>query len=633
MKDWWFKIWNWIKSVFLPVPDRRLWWFLGVFLFLSLAAFGASAWLGNYYRERVFPGIHYGALDLSGLTFPEAQQKLDNWVGELNAKGMVFKAKHQDQIQTVTAYPVIISPTDPDLSREIFWFASRENTERAYDIGRSGLGWQKVWDILSSVIYGRNLDLQYKLDSEHLENFLKESLGSLERPAKNASLRFQEAEIFLDSAENGVGFDYQSAVKETDRILKQGRIPEVEMTLQTFLADISKDEAQNWLPSVRTALTTGDLTLTFEDQKWVAPVDTWKKWLEFVKKDETVVIIFNVSSAAEFLDKIAEKINQSAKEPKFKMVDGRVQEFQAASVGKELDREASMQKLNEEVFRQNKNTIELVVKETKPTASTDNINDLGIKELVGVGKSNFAGSPKNRRTNIAVGAKMLNGLLIAPGEEFKTISNLLPINASSGYLPELVIKGSRTVPEYGGGLCQIGTTVFRAALNAGLPITERQEHSYRVVYYEPAGTDATIYDPHPDLRFFNDTGHYLLFQTRVEGDNLIFELWGTKDGRQVTVGQPRIFNITSPGPVKLIESPDLKPGEKKCIETAHKGANATLNYEVIYPEGSNKEPLKRVFSSYYRAWPAVCLVGPGGTSAGATSSTPATSENTSSTNP
>ena len=105
---------------------------------------------------------------------------------------------------------------------------------------------------------------------------------------------------------------------------------------------------------------------------------------------------------------------------------------------------------------------------------------------------------------------------------------LIPFTEKAGWLPELVIKGNKTVPELGGGLCQIGTTLFRAILASGLPITERQSHSYRVRYYEPAGADATIYEPRPDFRFVNDTGNYLLINGYVEGDEVTFEVWGTK---------------------------------------------------------------------------------------------------------
>ncbi len=180
------------------------------------------------------------------------------------------------------------------------------------------------------------------------------------------------------------------------------------------------------------------------------------------------------------------------------------------------------------------------------------------------------------------------------------------IDGAHGWLPELVIKGNETKPEYGGGLCQIGTTAFRGALNVGLPIVERRNHSYRVRYYEPAGTDATLYDPKPDFRFRNDMAHPVLINAYSSGTKVVFEFWGTKDGRVADPIKPRIFNIVQPPPMKLIETTDLPPGQKKCTESAHAGATAEFTYTVTYPNGEVKS---EVFRSHYRPWQAVCLVG------------------------
>lgn len=194
------------------------------------------------------------------------------------------------------------------------------------------------------------------------------------------------------------------------------------------------------------------------------------------------------------------------------------------------------------------------------------------------------------------------------------IKALGEIDGPAGYLPELVIKGDKTVPEYGGGLCQIGTTLFRAVVDSGLPVTARRNHSYRVSYYEPAGTDATIYDPQPDFKFMNDTGNAILLQTKITGDKAVFTFWGKRDGRKVSYTKPTIYNIVKPQPTKIIETTDLKPGEKKCTEKAHNGADAYFDYQVIYPSGEEK---KVRFNSHYVPWREVCLVGV------AASSTPA----------
>jgi vancomycin resistance protein YoaR len=260
----------------------------------------------------------------------------------------------------------------------------------------------------------------------------------------------------------------------------------------------------------------------------------------------------------------------------------------------------------------------LSVETTTPDVAIGDINNLGINEIIGTGMSNFSGSPANRRKNIKNGASKLHGLLIKPDEEFSLIEALLPVNASTGYFPELVIKGNKTTPEYGGGLCQIGTTIFRTALASGLPILERQNHSYSVSYYLEnglPGVDATIYDPKPDLRFKNDTGNYILIQSRIIGDKLYFDFWGTKDGRTATQTKPKTWGVKSPLPTKITESPDLAPGQKKCTESAHKGITASFNYIVSYTDGHTATT---TFTSVYKPWQEVCLIG-----ASAGSSTPA----------
>jgi vancomycin resistance protein YoaR len=113
------------------------------------------------------------------------------------------------------------------------------------------------------------------------------------------------------------------------------------------------------------------------------------------------------------------------------------------------------------------------------------------------------------------------------------------IDGAHGWYQELVIKGNETVPEYGGGLCQVGSTSFRMALASGLEIVERRNHSYRVRYYEPAGTDATIYSPAPDFRFKNNTNHHILITSEIQGDMLAFYAWGTQRWTQSGADQAK----------------------------------------------------------------------------------------------
>jgi vancomycin resistance protein YoaR len=311
------------------------------------------------------------------------------------------------------------------------------------------------------------------------------------------------------------------------------------------------------------------------------------------------------------------------------MQNGKVTSWQTGVNGRQVDLMATTDKIIKNFLDGQKETTIIVaalLSENFPN------NTFNIKEIIGTGQSHFAGSPVNRRHNIRVGADALNGLLIKPGEEFSLVKALGNIEASTGYLPELVIKGNKTIPEYGGGLCQIGTTIFRSALASGLPITARQSHSYRVVYYEPAGMDAAVYIPWPDVRFVNDTGNYVLIQARIIKDDIYFDFWGVKDGRTTTTTVPVVYNIVKPGPTKIIASTDLKPGQKKCTESSHNGADAYFDYTVVYPDGATTTPAQtNRFKSHYVPWQAVCLVG--ATSTTSTILNMATSSNVSTSSP
>ena len=254
-------------------------------------------------------------------------------------------------------------------------------------------------------------------------------------------------------------------------------------------------------------------------------------------------------------------------------------------------------------------TISATVAVTPADVSSATLASLGITQKIGTATTNFAGSPVNRIFNIKLGQSKLNGILLNDTDTFSTISHLAPVDTDHGYKEELVIKGDRTSLDAGGGLCQVSTTLFRAVLNAGLPIVSRTPHSYRVSYYEVGvgpGLDATVFDPAPDFKWKNDTKHAIYVQSSVSGNNLTFDLYGTSDGRTSTISAPVITNITPPGDDILIPDPTMYKDEKKQVEHPHPGATTDVTYSVMR---GGTEIRHVVFHSVYKPWPAQFLVG------------------------
>ncbi len=274
-----------------------------------------------------------------------------------------------------------------------------------------------------------------------------------------------------------------------------------------------------------------------------------------------------------YVSGLAKSFDQPTVEPSLVIQNNRVADFNPGQTGVSAD--AFQTALSIAAALENSATsTNLIAYQTKPQTRLAQTNTLGINELVAEGVSSFKGSPNNRRHNIAVGIEKFKGLLIAPGQEFSFDDNLGPVTAEAGFLPELVIDKGNTLPELGGGLCQVSTTVFRAAMAGGLPITDRRNHAYAVSYYNPQGTDATIYPGSADLKFVNNTpGYLMVWPYEKDPNTLVFDFYGTSDGRQVTLEKPVVYDRKADGSMKA---------QWTRIITAADGTASTSTFRSTY---------------------------------------------------
>jgi vancomycin resistance protein YoaR len=251
--------------------------------------------------------------------------------------------------------------------------------------------------------------------------------------------------------------------------------------------------------------------------------------------------------------------------------------------------------------------ITLPVTETQPSVvvTDPQLQAQGVKELVTIGESDFSNSPVNRRLNIAVGLAKFQGHVIPKDSIFSFDETLGPVDGTTGYVKELVIKGDQTVPDYGGGLCQVSSTAYRGIWEYGFPITQRRNHSYMVGHYAPQGTDATVYPPSADMKFKNDSPGALLIQTYAADDKAYFLYYGTKDDRKADVLGPFIWDQTLPPADKTQLTLDLKPGEKKKVGERVPGERVAW-FRTVQKDGTS---VTQGTYSIYEARPLFYLMG------------------------
>jgi len=313
------------------------------------------------------------------------------------------------------------------------------------------------------------------------------------------------------------------------------------------------------------------------DKKFSVPSKTLKTWVQLKGDGGAMFMRLSPGKIYDYLNiYISPIVNNPGENAKFIMQGGTFLMSKPGSEGTIVDGVKTSLAIRS-ALASGKGSAKIYFKRYLPPVTTDKaFKETGIKSILSTGATSFAGSPKNRIKNIEVGRSKLQGQLVPPGEEFSLNKSLGPITEAAGFFPELVIKENVTKPEYGGGLCQISTTLFRAAVNAGLDIIERHNHAYPVKYYGVPGFDATIYSPRPDLRFINNTGNWLMIQSSISGSKLTFQFFGISDGRTVKIDGPHV------------------------VEKKPDGSLRTLLREVV-TDKNGKEILNKLFPSEYKS--------------------------------
>jgi vancomycin resistance protein YoaR len=575
----------------------RKWLLLvAIIIFIILVVLSVTYfWFEIKYQNEIYPNIHLGEFELSGYTVEEARNMLSDNSNILN-QGVSFA--YEDQVMDILPSFNNSADFQIDLNNSLY---------QAYNYGRDGNIFVNLNKRVQALFLGKDILLSASFDRNKLKHDLKTRFGAFENEMQESSIVLNNDGFAIREGKEGQEFDYDVAINQFEWNVAHLQNNNVQLSLATRQPTIFVRDIKAVTAAAQAIVDLAPLQLVYDDFEQDVEKNLLVDWLQLQNQDKEVIVSVDQDKVKQYLEtEIKTKINRDPTDAQFERVGDRVTVWSPAKDGLDLDIEKTIKEIVIAVAEK-KNKIELAVGEIKSLAqSSKDAEELGLKEIIGVGKSDFSGSPTNRRHNIQVGVDKLYGILIKPDEEFSLLSALGKVDADAGYLPELVIKDAKTTPEFGGGLCQIATTVFRSVLNSGMPVTFRRNHSYRVAYYEPAGTDATIYDPAPDFKFLNDTGHYVLLITKLDGNLLTFTFWGTKDGRKVEMGDPVISNIVKPKESKLIETTDLPVGQKKCTERAHNGADAYFDYKVNYPDGKVAE---QRYSSHYVPWQEVCLIG------------------------
>ena len=454
------------------------------------------------------------------------------------------------------------------------------------------------------------LGFRLNFDKEKLNQKLIEITKNASTPPISPSVKFENGVPVVNKGEVGTTINLQNLEANLENNLSLLRNTSVEIEKQIVDHRISDEEAELYRNRAltligRTLVLTHEFdSFSYKEEKLFPLLDPKKEY----RKEELTKLVAELSS----------NVNREPQNSTFNFSGGKVTEFLPSKNGIKVKEEVLMEMIigNLNSFENSEKeliSISIPILSFPPDITTDQVNDLRINELVGRGTSKFVGSISSRIYNIGHASRVLDGVLIPPGNIFSFNGAVGDVSTLTGYKQAYIIKDGATVLGDGGGLCQVSTTMFRAALDAGLPIIERRAHSYRVGYYEQGaqlGLDATVYSPTTDFKFRNDTPGHLLIQTFFypKSSNLVFEIYGTNDGRESFISNSIVWDVTPPPEDVYTDDPTLPVGQIKQIDYKSWGARAKFTYTV---KRAGETIINKVFNSSYQPWSAKFLRGTG----------------------
>jgi vancomycin resistance protein YoaR len=498
-------------------------------VFAVLIAFRIAYW------NRILPGVKVGSTYVGGLSTTEANDLIAQDIAQAQKQTYTINSPSGGSPITVANKDLITS------------YNAEAAASYAQSIGRIGTPWHQVKEQIVSLVGVRApIYIPNTLNPDTAASVATSAAMASNTPAENA--RF-------DASNN-----FQLLMEKPGNRVEPSKLLSL-LKLRAGLMDTTSVNVPTYQiqpPLTTTTLAThGDfikrvaqkpINLTGDGKTWQITSDQLLNWLVIDSNIKPIVPQpmlsyyqlppqingpqFNQKAIRDYVNGLSEVINQEPTDAKLSFNGTNVVVTKASANGRKLDATTTADTLITALEAGNAQAVPLVIAIQKPEIREDNLDSLGIKELVSEGVSYFPHSTAERMQNVRVGASKFQNAIVKPNSVFGFGDIMGYVGPETGYASSKVILGDHQEFQYGGGMCQVSSTAFRAALNGGYPILERTNHAFQVSYYTQPygvpGVDATVYAPEVDFKFKNDTPYYILVQTEMVGTTLKFRYFSTK---------------------------------------------------------------------------------------------------------
>jgi vancomycin resistance protein YoaR len=536
--------------------------------------------------KRLADGVHIAGVDVGGLTPKQARKLLERRFQDVQRTPIEFVAGGRSFRLMAVQMGI-----QPDFANAV------ESARREGD----GFGPLRGYRRLQLRFGAEDVQPRVSVWDAAVSYKVGQIAAAVDRVPREAALVRHGLEIALVDGQSGRALDRTAAAHLIVSALATFRRDSATLPVRTAEPKL---QTSRLLPALRQARAAVSAPVRLVLGATAYRLPRWRvaQLLELPAGGRTTLQIGGAEADAYFT-RLARTVETKPQDATF-AVDGAEVRLVPAKPGVGLDVPASATAIVAAATTPGRREAHLVTQQTEAARSTAEAQKMGIVGLVSSYETIYGGDP-NRRHNVQLVAHLIDSHMIAPGEEFSFNKTTGERTAAKGFLEAPVIVNGELQTGLGGGICQVSTTVFNAAFEAGLSITERTNHALYISHY-PLGRDATVNYPNVDLKFMNDTGHWLLLRTFVGSSSLVVNLYGTPVHRKVEVVTAPL-RVVAPSPLQKTKDPSLAKGEVQVDDYGVPAQATSVRRRVYSPSG--KLMYDSTWFSNYRATPKLVRVG------------------------
>lgn len=576
------------------------WALVGVGALVLLFAVFVTVDAALYYNK-IHHGISVADQDLSRMNNLEAEQTLASLVEEVQEQPITLKSSDN---QTWT-----VLPSDLGVTMDV-----PQAVSNATALTREGNVFTDLGRKIALYFSAKDLPLQGTVDDAEIDRLLTMISDALEVPAINATLTVVNGSIQIVDGTPGATVDQQALRNSLTDLLLTLHSTELAIPMMALAPDLEAADVEDVLGQAHVMIS-DDLLLTYEGETLVTiPAEELLTYLIIDPESKTIdskpIPTFSAEKMVALFDDIGPQVGTSPEDAYLTMDLDAKEPYPLVVVegvyGEGLDREGTAAALAQAAMRTVGRTAEVVLMPVEPEVTTEDVQALGIKDLLGDYETTPYWGSRGRQTNVRLATEKCSGVLLAPGEEFDTDERLGIRNAANGWALAPGITGFGELRDvYGGGICQVSTTLWNAVLESGLKIAERWNHSIYIGHY-PAGRDATVTAGGKNMRFVNDTDHYVFLYGWSTGVRTRFWVWGVDDGRDVRISTSG-FKFGTRATTNTIINKKLPVGTEEEIFAGQDERTIVCYRTIVYADGTKRD---EGFTSHYPMMPTVVETNP-----------------------